>query len=253
MILGDYPPDLDANAVLAAVTADEREYWQLWRLYHERRTTRQAFELGTSQGIDPTMLDTWSRELEQLPAMSALQALQANRRLVDLLTGRRWTVIREAREAGATWSEIGEALGVSKQGAHDWYQRQIETQERVLPEYHDAARARAVLDDEPANTAAPEQEEPSPATVPAPGPATVFDPDTVRLDTTADEITRARRVLAGDATSPRTIGFVQPVPGRARQWTASTPDFLPVAGGPWRTRQEALLHLVEHALRGATR
>ncbi|MFI6031623.1 hypothetical protein [Amycolatopsis magusensis] len=251
MILGDYPPDLNAEAVLSATFSDEREYWQLWRLYHERRTTGQAFELGTAQGIDPAMLDTWSRELEQLPAMSALQALQANRRLVDLLTGRRWTVMREAREAGATWTEIGEALGMSKQGAHDWYKRQIETQERLLPEYHEAARARAVLDDAPANTAAPEPEGPAPATVPAPGPAMVFDPDTVRLDTTADEITRARRVLTGDA-SPRTIGFVQPVPGRSR-WTASTPDFLPVAGGPWRTQQEALLHLVEHALRSATR
>jgi hypothetical protein len=33
--------------------------------------------------------------------------------------------MQAAREAGASWSEIGAALGMSKQGAQDWYRRKI--------------------------------------------------------------------------------------------------------------------------------
>jgi len=45
--------------------------------------------------------------------------------------------MREAREAGATWTEIGEALGMPKQGAHDWFRRKIENQEMYVAEFHD--------------------------------------------------------------------------------------------------------------------
>lgn len=79
-----------------------------------------------------------------MPDVSAIEALAANRELVELLTARRWYVIRDAREAGASWSQIGEALGMSKQGAQDWYRR-IAEQEQDVGDRHDAERAQEAL------------------------------------------------------------------------------------------------------------
>lgn len=64
----------------------------------------------------------------------------------ELLTGRRWPVMQEAREAGDSWTAIGDALGVTKQGAMDWYKRKITQQEKYVGQFHDTVRARAVLD-----------------------------------------------------------------------------------------------------------
>jgi hypothetical protein len=76
--------------------------------------------------------------LAELPEVSAVQALEADRKLVELLIGRRWMAMQDAREADATWADIGEALGMSRQAAWDWYQRKIEQQERHVPDFHDA-------------------------------------------------------------------------------------------------------------------
>lgn len=77
---------------------------------------------------------------------SPAQALEANWRLVEFLTGRRWSVMQEAREAGDSWTVISDALGVTKQGALDWYTRKVADQEKYAGKFHDATRARAVLD-----------------------------------------------------------------------------------------------------------
>ena len=79
--------------------------------------------------------------------VAALEALRANAKAVELLTGRRWYVMKSAREGGATWAQIGEALGITKQAAHDFYRRKIEEQEKYLPDLHNAVAARAVLEE----------------------------------------------------------------------------------------------------------
>jgi hypothetical protein len=84
----------------------------------------------------------------ELPEISALDALRANKRLVERMIGRRWYVMREAREAGATWDQIGEALGMSRQAAHEWYRRKIASQAEQVTGLHDGRRARAALEDE---------------------------------------------------------------------------------------------------------
>jgi hypothetical protein len=83
--------------------------------------------------------------MAELPNVSPLDALRANAELVQLLTARRWSVMQEAREQGASWAEVGEALGVSRQAAWEFYQRAIESDERNAEPWHDADRARAVL------------------------------------------------------------------------------------------------------------
>lgn len=51
--------------------------------------------------------------------------------------------MKSARETGATRAQIGEALGITKQAAHDFYRRKIEEQEKYLPELHDPEPVRS--------------------------------------------------------------------------------------------------------------
>lgn len=51
------------------------------------------------------------------------QALIANRKLAERLHRQRWYLIRDARAVGDSWATIGAVLGLSKQGAQDWFRR----------------------------------------------------------------------------------------------------------------------------------
>ncbi|MFD4196680.1 hypothetical protein [Amycolatopsis thermoflava] len=133
------PADVDLQHVLSQ--GDERELFAVWNTHRWRRTLLDMLEKNPNSGAN------WQDELDKLAPVTAMHALAANRRLVELLTGRRWSVMRDAREAQASWSEIGAMLGMSKQGAHDFYQRKIEAQEEHAGQWHDAERARAVLDE----------------------------------------------------------------------------------------------------------
>lgn len=122
---------------------DVRDLIGVWDDFNSGETWREV--AAKNQGNEHAA--TAARLLAQLPEVTALDALRANARAVALLTARRWYVMKTAREGGATWSQIGEALGMTKQAAHDFYRRKIEEQETYLPDLHDAAEARAVLED----------------------------------------------------------------------------------------------------------
>lgn len=122
----------------------ERELIAVWHTHFEREAARSV---TTHPDARPEGIAAFERVLAGLAPVTAVQALEANRRLTELLTNHRWIVMRNAREAGASWTQIGAALGTSRQAACEWYQRKIELQEQHVPEFHDAARARAVLDD----------------------------------------------------------------------------------------------------------
>lgn len=78
--------------------------------------------------------------LTEVREVAALEALRENVKAVELLTARRWYVMKSAREAGATWAQIGEALGITKQAAHDFYRRKIEEQGKYFPRRGSGAR-----------------------------------------------------------------------------------------------------------------
>jgi DNA-directed RNA polymerase specialized sigma24 family protein len=61
---------------------------------------------------------------------SALEALAASRQLVKLLEGRRWYVVAEARSQGASWQQIADALGITRQSAHAAYRDALERMKR---------------------------------------------------------------------------------------------------------------------------
>ncbi|MFF0267692.1 hypothetical protein [Kribbella sp. NPDC004536] len=64
-----------------------------------------------------------------LGGVSGIEALRASRRVVELLTAARWHMIRQARAEGSSWSQVGAALGMSKQAAYDFYRRKVDQQE----------------------------------------------------------------------------------------------------------------------------
>lgn len=63
--------------------------------------------------------------IAQLPEVSALDALRANAALVDQLTTQRWVAMKIARDEGASWEQIGQALGVSRQSAWEFLRRKL--------------------------------------------------------------------------------------------------------------------------------
>ena len=125
-----------------------RELLELWDVAPDRRAWQQVLDRA-SAADDVAGVEVAQRKLADLAGPVALDSLRANARLVVLLTGWRWFVIEQAREEGASWADIGEALGMSRQSAWEWYKRHIEEQEAQVPEFHDAARGRASLGDPP--------------------------------------------------------------------------------------------------------
>lgn len=135
--------DSDKADIMAGMLADidksdEKELYRLWETYGARMAWTHALERGANADIVAGVI-------AELPDVTAVDALEANRRLIDLLTGQRWFVMRDAREAGATWDEIGTALGMSRQGAYDWYRRAIAAHADHVGDLHHAERAQAAL------------------------------------------------------------------------------------------------------------
>lgn len=121
---------------------DEQELYRVWNLHNQRSVWQTVINKSVDQHIKQQIA---TQVLGELPEVAALQALKANYHLVDLLIGRRWIVMQKAREEGASWNTIGEALGMSCHAAQRWYRRKIAEQEKYLGNFHDTARARSAL------------------------------------------------------------------------------------------------------------
>ena len=57
--------------------------------------------------------------------------MAANREVVDDLVGWRWGAMREAREQGHGWAEIGAALDMDAAHASQFYLERVQQQQRV--------------------------------------------------------------------------------------------------------------------------
>ncbi|GAA4411002.1 hypothetical protein ACFQV2_39905 [Actinokineospora soli] len=134
--MNDRPPTLDVRAALDS--ADEKQLRAMIDVHGDRaRWGRIA--------SDPNRAAVAEAALADVPAVTALEALAATTRLLTLMTGRRWITIMQAREDGATWAEVGEAMGTDAETARSWYAEKIAAQRRHLPDLHDSSRAEAVL------------------------------------------------------------------------------------------------------------
>ena len=109
-----------------------------------QRLTRQTIAKLTAEGKDASLLIATNDAEDQI---STLDALRAGDRIAKLLNGWRWNLMRQAREEGRSWSEIGAALDMTKQGAFDYYRNAVDRQEQYAPRYSDIAAARKVQGD----------------------------------------------------------------------------------------------------------
>lgn len=84
------------------------------------------------------------------PVISALDALRAEHRMVEIARGMRWAKVMDAREDGASWAEIATVLDIDAnypaQSARAWYADRIAALADVLDE-DDLTRAKAMIDD----------------------------------------------------------------------------------------------------------
>ncbi|WP_329469940.1 hypothetical protein OIE75_06580 [Streptomyces sp. NBC_01723] len=106
-------------------------------------------ELRARESLAGTGSDEEALDRPQLLELLALSEVVARKAAY----GRRLTV-RAAREAGASWSQIGAALGTSKQAAWEAHTRWIDAQEaardrpgEIGPDAAEVAEARAVAGD----------------------------------------------------------------------------------------------------------
>jgi hypothetical protein len=101
------------------------ETWQAWSDAEVTRTTRQRI------GARGASLAAFDQHPEWIKGPGPLAALAANREMVDQLVGWRWQVMREAREQGHSWAEIGAALGEDATQARQAYLARMERQRLV--------------------------------------------------------------------------------------------------------------------------
>ncbi|WP_109524599.1 MULTISPECIES: hypothetical protein [Nocardia] len=125
------PAGVDVALVVAE--GDDHGLYAVWNTFHHTHFLRETLtrldhgELDRGYGFDSaTARDTLRENLARHAQVTEIQALEANRRLTEGLTGQRGFVVDCARQAGHTWKAIGAALGISGQDALDWYTRNID-------------------------------------------------------------------------------------------------------------------------------
>jgi hypothetical protein len=105
-----------------------RETWDAWSLADTMRTL-----LGqASADGDRATLALFAQHPDWTDGPGPLDALAANRELVDRLVGWRWLAVRRARQDGHGWAEVGHALGVSAEQARRDFLERFERQRQVV-------------------------------------------------------------------------------------------------------------------------
>lgn len=133
----------DSNTSSTIGTASESELRYLLDAYNARPTWIRVHARCIAEGRDGEARVAEDM-LADLPEVGALDALEATTRLIKLMTGSRWIVMRDARESGASWGEVGTAIGMTGAEARTWYAEAIARQAKYVST-HDTARAEAVL------------------------------------------------------------------------------------------------------------
>jgi hypothetical protein len=57
--------------------------------------------------------------------VTALEALACDRLLMEALRVQRYGLVFDARKAGGSWADVGSALGVARQSAHEMYAQDL--------------------------------------------------------------------------------------------------------------------------------
>ena len=116
-----------------------------WEIYEQRALWDKELARAEADG-SVEHAEVARIAMAQLRTVDPVEALRANGDLVHLLIGRRWPVILHAREHGASWADIGEAIGVTAVQAWEGFRSTLEDHERGLA-CSETNRARAILHD----------------------------------------------------------------------------------------------------------
>jgi hypothetical protein len=102
--------------------------WETWQAWSDAEVMRTA---RTRMAVRGESLAVFDQHPEWIQGPGPLAALAANREVVEQLVGWRWGAMREAREQGHGWAEIGAALGVDAGHASQVYLEQVQRQRLV--------------------------------------------------------------------------------------------------------------------------
>jgi hypothetical protein len=125
--------------------------WETWQAWSDAEAMRTARTRMAARGESLAVFD---QHPEWTQGPGPLQALAANREVVEQLVGWRFGAMREAREQGHSWAEIGAALGVDTTQARQAYLERVE-QQRLVHEAHPDLRHLLGYDPRWAELAAP--------------------------------------------------------------------------------------------------
>jgi len=103
------------------------ETWEAWSMVN---TMRSALDKAREQG-DQDTLASFDQHPEWTQGPGPLEALRANREVVSHLSAWQFGAVREAREQGHGWREIGAALQVDADQAKRDYLERVDRQRRV--------------------------------------------------------------------------------------------------------------------------
>jgi hypothetical protein len=133
-VSAEHPPD--------AAPAPKHPFsqaWETWEAWSMANTMRTALRKARQQG-DRDSLASFEQYPEWTTGPGPLEALRANRELVRDLAGWQWQAVREAREQGHGWAEIGHALEVDAEQARRDYLERVERQRLVASRSPEVAR-----------------------------------------------------------------------------------------------------------------
>ena len=108
--------------------------WETWNDWSMANTMRTALEVAQQQGDQETLAD-FERYPEWTQGPGPLEALAANRELVDRLTGWRWQAMVDARQQGHGWQEIGRTVGQTGEQARADYLERVRGQRHLAKRY----------------------------------------------------------------------------------------------------------------------
>jgi hypothetical protein len=111
--------------------------WATWQAWSDAQVMRTARMRMAERGESLAVFD---QHPEWTKGPGPLEGLAANREVVDHLVGWRFGAMREAREQGHGWAEIGAALGLEADQARQFYLERVQRQRLVYearPELRD--------------------------------------------------------------------------------------------------------------------
>ena len=119
----------------------DTQLWEIWQQTGLADMWRGVLRKSVEAGEDTSVAQD---AIESVEHQDPLSGLRAGDVLAKRIVGQRWILIRAAREQGASWQQVGDALGISRQAAHQSYVVTIELQKEHLGQQHDTVRSEAV-------------------------------------------------------------------------------------------------------------